>query len=519
MKDTLFALRALLRKNKRFICIAAPIVFGLLYMFLCMLQLQRSIWFDESYSAYLTRFEYSTVWDLTAQDVHPPLYYFALKTWAHIFGHTDFAMRMLSVVCGAVAILFAYLWIKYKYGATAAIFSALLLSISPSFIRYGQEMRMYTMILAIVFAATYILQIAIDNRKKRWWVLYAILLAIGMWTHYFCALAWIAHLVYLIVIYGKKFFRKEMILVYVGAIALYLPWIPSFLHQTSVVQSAGFWVPEISAKSIVDYWSEALVYQQSDSVKNWLLILILFVTIAIIYFAVRYRSRFKLLTYLLIVPIISLIIISLPPLSSMFIPRYILFSTAAISLLAGVGLVFYARDARKKRSQKSARRHTIMLVMAAVCFIATNTIGVVSVFTVGNYNFTTNTKSASRDLYETITTLDGNNNRAIICASEWLYYDLSFYSTKEHSVYFMDETTEYRYGSLAPLKASAIGRIVNLDAFLAKRNEFWYITTIDGNTKQPSTSFPRDEWSVSEYSMIQFNEYSDTYAIVKMIKG
>ena len=145
-------------------------------------------------------------------------------------------MRMLSVFCGAIAILFAYLWLKYKYGATAAITASALLAISPVFVRYGQEMRMYTLVLAIVFAATYVLQLAIDDGKKRWWVLYAVLLAAGMWTHYFCALAWFAHLVYLFIVYRKKFFQKRIILTYVGAVLLFVIWYPAIPTVSEAVQ-------------------------------------------------------------------------------------------------------------------------------------------------------------------------------------------------------------------------------------------------------------------------------------------
>ena len=68
MSAYLSAARNFLRSHKRIICIMAPVILGLLYMVLCMAQLRQSIWFDESYSAYLTHFDYPKVWDLTAQD-------------------------------------------------------------------------------------------------------------------------------------------------------------------------------------------------------------------------------------------------------------------------------------------------------------------------------------------------------------------------------------------------------------------------------------------------------------------
>ena len=506
-----------IRARKRIICIFAPVILGVLFMILCTVQLRQSIWFDESYSAYLTHFDYPKVWDLTAQDVHPPLYYFALKTWAHFFGHTDFAMRMLSVVFGAVAILFAYLWLKYKYGATAAITATALLAISPVFVRYGQEMRMYTMALAIVFAATYVLQLAIDNGKKRWWILYAILLALGMWTHYFCALAWFAHLVYLIVIYRKKIFQKKIILTYAGAVLLFVPWMPSLIRQTGSVQS-GFWIPEISAKTFMDYWTETLVYQSSTGLKSWLLLLALAAIVVIVALVVKYRAKLKMLISMMLVPLGLLILVSMPPLSPMFIPRYILFAIVSVAVISGVGLVIYARDLPKRAAKKQVRRRAVIVAISFVILASTSIFGISSVYETGNYNFSTNIKSSSKELYETIVTLDGGSNRAIICESEWLYYDLSFYSTKEHSVYFMNETVDYKYGSLYPLRDTYFGRIDDLDKFIGNRDSFWYITTIDENTNQPAGKFPREDWTIAEYSTTQFNEHDSVYAIVKMVK-
>ena len=486
-------------------------------MVLCMVQLQQSIWFDESYSAYLTRFEYPKLWELTAADVHPPFFYILLKTWAHFFGHTDFAMRMLSVLFGAIAIIFAFLWLKYKYGATAAITASTLLAISPVFIRYGQEMRMYTIILAIVFAATYVLQLAVDNGKKRWWAIYAILISLGMWTHYFCALAWIAHLVYLIKIYGKKIFQKKIIATYGAAVLMFAPWLPSLFVQITSVESGGFWIRDISAHGLMDYWTESLVYMTSDDAKGWIFLLLLFVSIIIFALAIKYRGKIRMLISLALVPVFVLILLSLPPLESMFNPRYILYSIVAIALIFGVSLVHYARDHRKKRSAKARRRQVAIVTASFLMFFGTSIVGIASVYATGNYNFDTYVKSPSKDLYNTITTIDGNQNLAIICASEWLYYDLSFYTTKEHSVYFLNETVDYKYGSLYPLRESAIGRIDNLDAFLAKRDYFWYITTVNDQGEFANT-FPRDSWQIYEYSTVKLNDHSDTYAIVKMAR-
>ena len=203
-------MRRFVEKYKRPLTLVAPALIGALYLILCLVSVQQSIWFDESYTAYLIRFDFGSILKYTAADVHPPLYYFLLKVWSMIFGNSDFALRAMSAMFGALAILFAFLWLKYKYGKTAAILGSLFLALSPNFIRYGEEMRMYTLVAAIVFAATYFLQLAIDNKSRKWWIIYAALVALGMYTHYFTAFAWMAHVVYLIVIYKKEFFTKKI---------------------------------------------------------------------------------------------------------------------------------------------------------------------------------------------------------------------------------------------------------------------------------------------------------------------
>ena len=248
-------------RHKRLIVVLIPALVGILYIILCACNLQQSVWFDESYGAYLARFSFSDIWSLTSADVHPPLYYFLLKIWSSIFGYTDFAMRFMSVFFGAIAIIFAWVWLKRKYGVKPALLAILLMSLSPMFIRYGQEMRMYTLAAAIVFAATFVLQLAIDTKKRRFWLIYGALMSLGMWTHYFTALIWIAQLSYLAYLYKKQIFQSNIILSYALAVLLYLPWLPCFLTQTTVVQR-GFWIADPNLSTVASFFTETLFYSE-----------------------------------------------------------------------------------------------------------------------------------------------------------------------------------------------------------------------------------------------------------------
>ena len=150
-------------------------------------------------------------------------------------------------------------------------------------------------------------------------------------------------------------------------------------------------------------------------------------------------------------------------------------------------------------------------------FAGSSVVGLTAVYTKGNYNMYTNTKSASKELYQTIVDFDNGRNLPIISESVWLYYDLAAYTSEEHPILFINEKVDYRYGSLEPLRQSYFGRIDDLDKWLEKHDSFWYVGSAPENTEDNSfLEFPRDGWRVTEIMNEQFNEHSDTYQILKL---
>jgi len=146
-----------------------------------------SIWFDEAFSAYIIQYNFLDIARYTATDVHPPLFYWLLKIWTFFFGQTELGLRSMSVFFGAVAAVFGYLLTRRLFGRKAALAGIFILALSPLFIRYSQEARMYTLAAAIVLSATYVLMRALESKGRKLWVVYGILVSLGMWTHYFRA--------------------------------------------------------------------------------------------------------------------------------------------------------------------------------------------------------------------------------------------------------------------------------------------------------------------------------------------
>ena len=69
----------------------------------------QPLWWDEGYSVWFATHPLAQMASLTAQDIHPPLYYALLHGWAALLGTGPAALRLLSVAVGVLTIPLLYL--------------------------------------------------------------------------------------------------------------------------------------------------------------------------------------------------------------------------------------------------------------------------------------------------------------------------------------------------------------------------------------------------------------------------
>ncbi len=475
--------------------VARPVELGLVAGFLGVFSAitlatigNSSIWFDESFGAYMIRFNFAEIFHFTALDVHPPLYYWLLKLWSLVFGNSDVALRSMSVLFGVVALVFAYLLIRKLFSQKAALWTLPLLVVMPFFVRYAQEARMYTLVVAIALAATYVLTFAVTEKKWKWWIIYGVLVALGMWTHYFTALIWLAHWVWRgIDIYKPKmrftqfmkdFFTRQWIVAHGIALGLFVAWLPLLVYQLVIVQSRGFWIPPIDPSTIPSYLTTVLYYLTSGETSPWLTVLFLITMIAWIVVARRayrplmatHRRWIILLISMAVVPVVLLIFGSLPPLQSSFVDRYLLAASVVLVMITGAMVVHVPKDTITRR----------LVAVLAVLLIGGMSIGVSNVYYFGNFNKSTGGKSNAKELIAKVDAAS-SGNEPIIADTPWLFYDTVHYATDQHQVYFINATTEYRYGSLEMLRTSDMFKIKDLSAFEKMHQFVWYIDLTKGD--------------------------------------
>lgn len=506
MKKRIHPLYTFLQKRPRFDWVFAGVAL-LIYVVLALYNLAAgSIWFDEAFSSYIIQFNFIDIARYTATDVHPPFYYWLLKIWTSLFGTTELGLRSMSIFFGLIAAVFGYLWTRRTFGRRAALIGLSILALSPLFIRYSQEARMYTLSAAIVFAATYVMTLALETKKRKLWIWYGVLVSLGMWTHYFTALAWIAHWVWRAIVlwrtgvrkkkFFKAFFEKNWVIAYAVAIGLFLPWMPAMVLQLIFIQAQGFWIGDVGVDTVGSYFGTLVLFLQSYQITGWVSTALIFIGLVVILAAIRTyrradstaRRSFGLLLALAAVPPVVLFIASMPPLTSSFVERYLLPAAIASALFTGVVFAFGLRG-------QKAWKQIIVYGITAALLVG----GLFNMYYYGNYNKNSRTGIETGAVVKSIAA-QSEAGIPIIAGTPWVFYEAVFYDTAEHPVHFVDKDTSYDYGSLDMLKYNDQHKIKDLDAFLKEHPIVWYVTYVDGELVAPREGWTKlEEVSVTNH--------------------
>ena len=68
----------------------------------------QPLWWDEGWSLYFATTGIGNMLELTAVDIHPPLYYLLLHFWSGLFGPGIVSVRLLSILIGTATVPLLY---------------------------------------------------------------------------------------------------------------------------------------------------------------------------------------------------------------------------------------------------------------------------------------------------------------------------------------------------------------------------------------------------------------------------
>jgi hypothetical protein len=109
---------------------------------------------DEGWSIAHAALNPADILRITAQDVHPPLYYLLLHLWQTGAGLSPFAVRHFSVLASAAAVPLCYVTaMAWTGNRRLALYAAGLLAWLPLAVYYGAVARMYALAPSIILLA------------------------------------------------------------------------------------------------------------------------------------------------------------------------------------------------------------------------------------------------------------------------------------------------------------------------------------------------------------------------------
>lgn len=299
------------------------------------------VWYDEAYSLLLAERSLVDIWLTTARDVHPPLYYVLLHYWMSVFGHGVLSARSLSALADVGTLLLSIKLMSLVATRRATWIAALLLALLPISVRYSQEIRMYTLLGFWLMAATVALVCWVNGpQRKRFAILYVLLMTAAFYTHYFAALCVLVHWLFWWRARGVSV--RAWVLANSWIVLLYLPWVPHFLEH--LLRRSGFeWIPPLTWHTVLTViWPFTVMSDLVAAESGWRVLptLLILVCAASVLLNDQSERRYRgLLVGYFFVPAITLFLIAL--LTPAFSPKYLLFAAIGLPLVVAVALGFW----------------------------------------------------------------------------------------------------------------------------------------------------------------------------------
>ncbi|MCD8297590.1 MAG: hypothetical protein LUC88_08455 [Prevotella sp.] len=210
-------------------------------------------WFvyDETFTLHVVSLGYADGIDITAHDVHPPLYYIMLKAWlsALSFGSNNIYVitvlaRLFSLVPYVLLVVLCQKNLRVEEWRHTRWLLLLCFCAFYILFRYGIEMRMYSWALLFVTATFLYARNAMLGRDG-WstWIIITFFSVCAAYTHYYglisAAVIWLVLLVWFF-LHDRRILLKWGVCAAVAVLA-YLPWVISILLQVRLT-SEEYWM-------------------------------------------------------------------------------------------------------------------------------------------------------------------------------------------------------------------------------------------------------------------------------------
>ncbi|HET8632254.1 MAG TPA: glycosyltransferase family 39 protein [Thermomicrobiales bacterium] len=311
----------------------------------------QSLWFDEADVVTQSRAGLGALLrNFVTAGQNGPLYVLFLHAWTAVFGIGEVAVRLPSALAGIATIPLIYLLGRALHGPKLGLAAALVMAVAPYQTWYGQEAKMYALVVLAAVATTLLFLRALRTDRPADWVAYAVATTVGLYLHVAMALILLAQAAYFALVRGARPRRRGWLTFAI----LLLPYLPVGLWEARfLVNGATTWHRPIDLRDYLGVtFTKFAVNRAGDAAQArglWL-----FAALALLgalplagrrarwpWPALPPRRRTLLLVLLVALPLVLFYAVTL--VRPLYSDRYLIAVTPAFALLVAGGVLALER--------------------------------------------------------------------------------------------------------------------------------------------------------------------------------
>lgn len=176
---------------------------------------------------------------------HPPLYYIMARFWEQGFGYSVALKRCLPALISLFVFpLLYWLCLELFESSLTGWVALALVAVSPIHVLYAQEVREYSLWTVTVLLSCASLLYALRVNTKWSWSIYALALALALYSHLFSALTAVGQGIYVVIIERGRWSKrlKAYLLAATAGVLIFLPWIAIFFNNESQASKKWGWI-------------------------------------------------------------------------------------------------------------------------------------------------------------------------------------------------------------------------------------------------------------------------------------
>lgn len=372
---------------------------------------------DESQSVWQATHSIQYIIEYMSKNVHLPLHNSLLHYWIIFFGTSEVSVRMLSAIPGLIAVIALYYLASEVLNKNGARLAVLIGAVSPFWIWYSREIRMYSVLVTLTTLSYLFYVKAYKTGKFKYFLIHSLINILGIYTHYFFILILLVQFIFFLVGSLKKYpslVTKKRLFSYftldASIVTLsFLPWVYKLTTSTGIAKFGPELVKPQPFNIALSFYEFIYGYQSSEitmlGIAMWpLIILFLF-----LFLSKRHRpSSFIPLLFLgSLLPVLLTYFLSVT-IKPVYLTRY----TSTASPLFIILLSWFLIEFKPK-----FYRNFVILF-----FISTLVVSSISQYVNNNNDYHEDYRGAKEYLYKKVTI-----NDIVAVAPAYTIYPMQYY--------------------------------------------------------------------------------------------